>query len=298
MDDVLIIPITRNKITTNIASHDYLSQLANHILETRTNELIIDMRNVTYVSSNQFAVLGCIFDTFKHSSPKTKLSLRNVSFKLHDLILKNGFCSHFGFEKTADTYNTVIPYRYFSVTDIEEYERYLFLYLFSRADLPLMTDDVRNTISDYLLEVFKNVVDHTSSFRIYTCGQFFPKSSMLYFTVVDSGETIPYNVNRFFNLRRQSVPNDPLHWALQEGHSTSDDGPRGIGLSLIKEFIKLNNGNFYIVSGQHMYEINCNKEHYRRLNSSFPGTIVTLGFNLKDNAIYCMDSGSIQDIQF
>lgn len=299
MDDSYTIKIPLRNLGTNINSHNCLSALATNVMTINANNLVIDMKNVEYIASNQFAVLGCIMDTFVRDDDKRTLMLSGVAHHITELIRKNGFCQHFNLEKLPDTNNTVIPYKYFSVDEIEDYERYLLLHLLNRDDLPLMTSDVKNNILDYLLEIFKNVKDHTTSERIYTCGQFFPKSSMLYFTMVDAGETIPHNVRMYFDKYNQLPPDNTLLWALQEGHTTSDDdGPRGIGLSLIKNFIALNKGCFYIVSGKNIYEITKKGERYFEMEASFPGTIVTLAFNLRDDAAYYMEAGSIQEIQF
>lgn len=299
MNDTYTIDISMKSLGTNINSHNCLSALATEVMSVDAKNLVINMKELEYIASNQFAVLGCIMDTFVRNGEERTLMLSGVAHHITELIKKNGFCQHFDLEKLPDTNNTVIPYKYFSVDEIEHYERYLLLHLLNRDDLPLMTEDVKNNILDYLLEIFKNVKDHTTSKRIYTCGQFFPKSSMLYFTMVDAGETIPYNVRTYFEKYNQQPPENTLLWALQEGHTTSDDnGPRGIGLSLIKTFIALNKGCFYIVSGKSIYEITKKGERYFEMESSFPGTIVTLAFNLKDDAVYYMESGSIQEIQF
>lgn len=299
MKEEYTITIPIKGISSSYKSHNYLSCLAKEILESDSKHIIIDMSNVNYVASNQFAVLGCIMDTSMRLGIHTELTIKGLSHNLRDLIRKNGFYQHFGLDKLPDRNNTVIPYRYFSVNEIEDYEKYLLLYLLNRKELPLMTEMVKDIILDYLLEVFKNVIDHTSSERIYTCGQYFPKSAMLYFTMVDAGETIPYNVENYFTKLGTPSPDNALFWAIQEGHTTVDeDGPRGIGLSLIKSFVTSNKGELYIVSGKNTYEKTRKGERCLELEYSFPGTIVTLAFNLKDTSAYFMMDGTIQEILF
>ncbi len=299
MSDACTITIPIKEISSCYQSHNYLSRFAIEVMESDSKKVVIDMSNVKYVASNQFAVLGCIMDTSLSMGKHTEISIQGLSSNLFDLIRKNGFCQHFALEKLPDQNNTVIPYRYFSTNEIEDYERYLLLYLLNRKELPLMTEMVKDTILDYLLEVFKNVIDHTTSERIYTCGHFFPKSAMLYFTMVDAGETIPYNVEEYFKRCGKESPNDALFWAIQEGHTTVDeDGPRGIGLSLIKSFVASNEGELYIVSGKYTYEKTKKGERCKEMKYSFPGTIVTLAFNLMDTSAYFMMNGTIQEIQF
>lgn len=161
--------------------------------------------------------------------------------------------------------------------------------------LPAANDAIR----DSLLELFKNVADHTTSKYVFTCGQYFPKSFMLYFTIVDIGETVSYNVSTYHHSHNIALPDNALKWAMERGNSTSlDQKPRGIGLSLIKDFVMLNKGDFYILSNNETYEMHRAKDRFRKLPYPFPGTVVTVGFNLHDTAIYYLDSGTYDAIQF
>lgn len=55
----------------------------------------------------------------------------------------------------------------------------------------------------------------------------------------------------------------------------------------MKDFVKHNKGSIYIISGIETYEMVYSKERYRIFEKySFPGTIVSIGFNLKDKTSY------------
>lgn len=95
------------------------------------------------------------------------------------------------------------------------------------------------------------------------------------------------------------IPVKPLEWAIAPGNTTRlAETPGGLGLSLLRDFIGLNNGRLYIVSGNETYEKNGNKERHKYMHHSFPGTIVTMAFNLLDNSIYCMTSEKLPEIIF
>lgn len=281
-------------INNDYTSHNYLSELFHKINNSDANSLVIDIYPSAFIAANQFAALGCIIDSFAKSGKRIDLG-HNISAKHLNLIKRNGFGELFSLASIPDINNTVISYKNFDVEHINEYDTYLTLELFSRSDLPKMSHSVTDYIRGYLLEIFQNVIDHTSSTKVYTCGQFFPKTSLLYFSIVDTGETIPYNVNRYHQKHSLSLPVNTLKWALEEGNTTLDDDvPRGIGLYLIKEFVNLNQGYFYIVSGNETYEINPKYgERYKCMEYIFPGTIVTIAFNLDDNASYSMADENI-----
>lgn len=294
------ITITMPKsIDTGTAAHRFFGLLSYTLEKCNCNNILLDFKKTEFIASNQFAILGCVLIQFLDTHPEGHIHLTAVSEQILSLISKNGFGRHFDFDITPDVYNTVIPYRIFDVDQLKEYESYLTLKIFSRDDLPLMTSPSKSLLQDYLLEVFKNVKDHTTSGSVFTCGQYFPKSKLLYFTIVDAGETIPHNVINYFSSYNQIPPDNILEWALQEGTSTANQkGPRGIGLYLIKNFIKSNHGRLYIVSGNTTYEIQNNSERYKKVNPPFPGTIVTLAFNLGDSSFYMTQNQEIVEIQF
>lgn len=281
-------------------SHNQLCKLAHEIENTNASKITVDLTNVNFIASNLFSVLGCIFSDYARKNPCVDpILITGMKQPTINIIQKNGFCEHLGLTKIPDVHNTVIPYKHFSVDEIDEYERYLTINLFTRRDLPQMSKGVSNLIRDYLLELFKNVMDHTTSSFVFTCGQYFPKSYMLYFTIVDKGETIPYNVNRHHNIYQKKQPDNPLEWAIIDGNTTlTNNGPRGIGLTLIRDFFRLNRGCFYIVSGYHTFELHNRKERFKILDYPFPGTIVTVGFNLKDDTSYSLASEQNTTIQF
>lgn len=286
-------------LNTSINAHRILGEFAEFLKHADCERLVLDMSDVTFIASNQFAVLGCLLESYLDAHPDSRISLSDLQSPIIEMVRKNGFYSHLeGIDQLPDKHHTVIPYKVFNVFDIQEYELYLTLTLFGRDDLPAMSDQYRYMIQDYLLEVFKNVVDHTSSTNVYTCGQFFPKKKLLHFTVVDSGETIPYNVNRYFDSMGRESPDNILQWALQEGTTTrADKAPRGVGLYLISDFIQKNRGKLYIVSGNESYVLSSGGENYYYLEQPFPGTIVTLVFNLNDKTRYGLDSDEVE-IQF
>lgn len=301
IDDNREIFYMTNDLQNSFSSHNLLCKLACELRDTSASKVTIDLTDVSFIASNLFSVLGCIFSDFalRHPGPNP-IYLKGLKESTRKIIQKNGFGEeHLGIKKIADSYNTVIPYKIFSINDINDYERYLTLNLFTRKDLPQMSQAVSDCIRDYLLELFKNVMDHTTSKFIFTCGQYFPNSSMLYFTIVDTGETIPYNVNRYHFLHGMKNPDNPLEWAILDGNTTStDNAPRGIGLTIIRDFFRFNNGNFCIVSGSHTFEILNTKERFKTLDYPFPGTIVTVGFNLRDTTSYYLASEQDITIQF
>lgn len=115
-------------LQNSFQSHNYLSKLAYDFQRTNASQIGIDFSNVTFIASNLFAVLGSIlFEFDQRNSGEQKLYIGGMNEQITEVIKKNGFCRHLNLEKLPDIHNTVIPYKYFQVDQIEEYERYLIL---------------------------------------------------------------------------------------------------------------------------------------------------------------------------
>lgn len=287
-------------IQNSYNSHNLLCKLAEFIVYSNSNEVVIDFTRVSFFAANLFSVLGCILAECNRSQ-EMQIGCINISDNTTLSMHKTGFSKHFKQIKqigqVLDKYHNAIEYKVFDVSAIDEYEKYITIEFFSRRDLPSMSDGVKDSINDYLLEIFKNVSDHTDSKRVYTCGQYFPKSKMLFFTVTNYGNTIRDNVNMYFINGSNDPPRNSLQWAIQEGNSTSaTTTPRGLGLHLIKEFIRLNNGELFIVSDNETYELSGKKgERFLDFAYKFPGTFVTIGFNLNDTSTYFLSSEMVND---
>ncbi|MED9967563.1 MAG: hypothetical protein UFJ18_12360 [Blautia sp.] len=294
--------IQLSNLQTSYSSHNKLAKLYADIHSCSWDFIIINFEKVSFISANQFSVLGCILTSFLIQHKNTKISFTNLSPKIKEIMQVNGFGKHFSLEPLPDKNNTAIPYKIFNVSQIDEFERYIGISIFNRNDLPRMSCGVRDRITDNILEIFNNVKEHTKSELLYTCGQYFPRKGFLYFTIVDSGETIPHNVSEYLKDSGKSLNQSEtaLHWALQCGNSTRrTNSPGGLGLYFLSDFIKLNKGELYIVSGNETFEQTAKYgQRYKSLSVPFQGTIVTMAFNLSDTSSYCLSSEDLTDLIF
>ena len=273
MNNIGIKHINMKNLQISYSSHNELARLCEEINSFSGDRLILDFNKVTFISANQFAGLGCMSD------------------RLTSVIRVNGFNIHFSWSSLPDKYNTSIPYKIFNVSQIDEFERYIAISIFDRSDLPLMSPGVKESMIDNILEIFNNVKEHTNATHLYTCGQYFPQKSLLYFTVADSGETIPNNVLHFFYDHHLRFNGFSIDWAIQSGNSTRrTDSPGGLGLYLLSDFIKMNEGELFIVSGNEAFEQTKRGTRCKYLEYTFSGTIVTMAFNMADRSRYRLTS--------
>ncbi len=290
-------------IDNELKAKNLLAKLSEVLYNSKENEITINFEYVSFIAANQLAVLGALFDEFC-SIPDKHIYLYNLSPKLESVMKKNGFGKRLGYDQLKDEFHTTIPYRQFETHESIEFEKYLTMNIFQRNDIPSMSEAAKNTIIDNTLEVFNNVKEHTTSKFIYACGQFFPKSEKLYFSIVDIGETIKENVIDYFAEMEHSMENEIdshsyIEWAMQEGNSTrKEDSPGGLGFSMLSRFIELNRGELSIVSDDECYEFKKNKYRTSKMKYRFKGTIVTVAINMRDSFSYLAINDSIEQIIF
>ena len=135
-------------------------------------------------------------------------------------------------------------------------------------------------------ELFANSALHSkSSLPITVCGQFFPKSRLLDFAIVDGGRGIAGSVSS--TGRRFPNEADAIDWAMQPGNTTREgDIPGGLGSEILREFIALNGGRLIIASGAGFWCQKGNSVIKSPLRHSFPGTTVILEINTSDRNKY------------
>lgn len=262
-------------------------QLINFYIEHREKEfetINVDIRQ--WFSANMCAALGGIFDLF--SDNLNSIKIENIDSEIEKILLKNHFLSYFGYKKSLDTYHTTIPFLKLKLTDGKFFNNYVVDQLIGRAELPQMSQLLKEKMTEAIYEIFVNAQIHSKSDHIYTCGQFFPKDNKIEFTIVDVGMGFKRKVNERFNANLNSI--QAIQWATIDKHTTKENITGGIGLSLLKEFIEKNRGKMQIISDDGFYQFDSQGEQMHLFIGSFPGTIVNLRFKTDDNHSYLLKS--------
>ena len=267
-----------------------------HLLDSEHQKsILLDFAQVNFLSANLLAVLGCcVENTIVQRGHR--VAINKIHPKIKDVMRRNGFNKYFAWDDLEDIYHSTMDYASFKATtnNLVFFERYLLLNIFSRKELPIMDSSYKNCIIDNFLEMFNNVIDHAESPYVYVCGQYFPKSSNLSFSIVDQGKTIKRNVMEYLSENADSPPDNTLKWAILPGNSTKMEyAPGGLGFSTLLEFLKQNRGSFILISDNEVYEIQSGKERFKKLSLAFPGTIVTITINLKDEHFYLLNNDNL-----
>lgn len=150
-----------------------------------------------------------------------------------------------------------------------------------------LTDSAKELLFKNIYEIFNNSVEHSDAQKgVYSCGHWMPKKKELVFSVYDTGIGIPALVKS--KISTEFTSSQAIDWALTKGNSTKQlkNGiPRGIGLSDLKDFIKLNKGSFSIISNDIYYSYD-QTDIYQTLGNPIIGTMLSFIIRNDEDHIY------------
>jgi signal transduction histidine kinase len=152
-----------------------------------------------------------------------------------------------------------------------------------------MTDALLKKFRQNLYEVFLNAREHSETeLGVFACGQHYPQRNRLDFSIADLGIGIADRIWR--SLELQLSDQDAVKWAMEGGTTRTGGRPGGLGLKLIREFIRLNKGRIIVISSTGWWRQKANEVDHDKLSHRFPGTVVTIEIDTSDQASYGLSS--------
>lgn len=265
-----------------------IAELAGRTRELYLDSAELDFGRCGFFEANMAAPLYVVIAKLRDEL--NDVSIHYVPPAIEEILKKNEFLTVFNMEVLRDTNQTTLPFKLFKLQAGEQFNDYLDRYMWGRG-IPHMSDALTKRFRQSLLEIFLNASIHSDSKSgIFTCGQFFPKKNRLDFTIADAGVGIRENVRRYTE-RPKLGSCSAIEWALTEGNSTrTGKQPGGLGLKLIKEFIKMNKGKLQIVSRYGYYEFSAGGHSVTKMAHDFPGTCVNIEINTQDTSSYWLTS--------
>jgi len=275
-----------SRVGSDLRGYDRIAELYYAIGQFSDEQINLDFINTQWFEANLAAILGAICTFYKEQGKEIKI--KNLNSTIEDVLCRNHFLCEFNYDGFIDSKGTILTYKKFSPYQDIEFLNYIDSELLSKPDFPKHSKTLGKKISESIFELFENARTHGNCKNIFTCGQYYPsktKGKRLDFTVVDLGITIKRNVTQFLN--RPLSGYEAIEWAMEYGNTTKTGNVSGgLGLDIVKSFIKLNQGKIQIVSADGFFEYANNTISKNTLNNSFAGTIVNIEFNLNDKNTY------------
>lgn len=263
-----------------------------HEIQTSDDDVIsIDMSRNSWMDANMCAPFGAILEPLKDLS--RKITFSSMRQDLCEILRRNNFLrtSQFTGAPMTRAQGTTIDYQRFDPNDVAAFKEYVAQYLVGKG-IPDMTPALQRKFRESIAEIFENAMEHSDTqLGIFACGQYYPGHQRLDFSVADRGIGMRA---RILGSTRFDFPDEQaIDWAMAGGNTTRhprDGKPGGLGLKVIRDFVKLNQGSIQIVSCFGYWRFQGGPPELRRLAAPFPGTIVNIEINAADTQTYCLRS--------
>lgn len=288
MSETIAFKSCENQIESGETGFLALCRIAEGLEKFEFTPITLDMKHVDWFDANLSSVLGALLH--KAYSNFNSIRIVGLSFSINEILLKNNFLSYHGGEKRQDTYSTTVQYLHFQPGDDRSFVEYLERDLMGKS-LPIMSDSLHRAFISGLMEVFNNSVIHSETTDIFTCGQFYPKKHRVDFTITDLGIGIKENIKKHCGYEYSA--DAAIEWAMA-GNSTKlkkNKIPGGLGLQLVREFIRINQGCIQILSNNGFWQQSRDGSVIMELFPfHFPGTVVNISINTNDPYTYRLSS--------
>jgi len=274
-------------IRSDCNGFDSIADIAKQTRALFLDSVELDFSYCSFFEANMAAPLYSVIAKLRDEL--NDVSIENMQSGVEAILRKNRFLTVFNQPKLIDYNQTTLPFKIFKLTAGEQFNDYLNRYMKGRG-IPTMSEALTKRFRQSLLEIFLNAAIHSKSDSgVFVCGQFYPQNHRMNFTIADAGIGIRENVRRYTKRKVNSC--NAIKWAMTEGHTTKKGNqPGGLGLNLIKDFIKMNKGMIQIVSRFGYYEFSANGESVQKMNNDFPGTCINIEINTEDTSSYYLKS--------
>lgn len=281
--DNIVIPIGAREISTNHRGFTTLARLHTNMQPVRNHNIYIDCKGLGWVD----AQLGtAILTLVAHSGYNgNKVFFQDLADSPKMILQKNKTL----LGDVRDKFHTTIPVTAFPLNGEVAFANFARSHL-SRKEMPRMSAGLKSKFFEGIDELFANCGLHSKSQpHVYVGGQYFPAANKLSFSISDGGQGIAGSLlaaGHSFPSHEESID-----WAMQPKNSArTGDIPGGLGLGILKEFIKLNGGRLTVCSQRGYWEMHGKNLIIAPIRGAFPGTVASLEINTSDTRSYHLSS--------
>lgn len=278
------------KVISSFEGYELLCYISLKSYSAFNNNVRFNFSDNTYFEANLCSPFGALLEGLR--SRGNTIFFDGLNSLVENEFRKNGFYQlvNAGFSNN-DSLVTIMDFKKFTLLDTIKFQDYINEQLLAQMDFPQLSELLKKKINKSILEIFNNAHSHGRCEFVYTCGQYSASEMKLKFTISDMGTTIRKNVNDYFESKNKIDGKEAISWAVQEGNTTKKGNiPGGLGLSLIRSFLRLNEGNIQIISSNGYWEEKNGSTFEGVFKNRFLGTIVNFEFNLSDKKSYALSS--------
>lgn len=266
-------------------------------LQTQEPKIIFDSSNVSFIypiGIITLAGLGMYLAKYRQKNIQIKLP-KDVEVK--NYLIETKFMELAGIkdikleESIAHNGSLMLPLKQLFRTDGYSCDKLLSL-INKGVE---MSPSVRSNLFESIMEMQANVMEHSETKDGYfMIGQSYPETKRVRVSILDLGIGIKTHLMRSGLKFEQNNDSFIIVKAFEEGISGTGDTGRGIGLSVLKEFIDKCEGSLVVISNKGFF-IRAGKKIViqRDLSFDFPGTLIDITVNAQPGRKFFMKGEEI-----
>lgn len=254
-----------------------ISRLPELRKQIETSEEEYAETNLKFVRPYCVAYLDQVMRTIRKSK---QVLLMPIHPKVHQYLKQCGFEFLYGNCINAENFNEEIIVPLIRFLPGEHTSEDVISWLEQKVIkfIPKINRELRKKIVANLWEIVSNVFVHSESeFGVSVCGQLYPQKGYFELAFYDEGIGLANKIKMYGAIKEEDEDYLCIEWALQEGTSTTDKPSAGLGLHFLREFLKINQGNFQFISGNGYFgNFNSLIAEKLQLKNSIEGTLINL----------------------
>jgi hypothetical protein len=245
--------------------------------------VLLDLSVCTFLNAEGAAILAAFVLHRREWDGQTEIDWDTGSYELKRQLGRWQLTELFG-KKNFPWTDNAIPLLHQTELDGEAVLRYISSVIRAGENMPAMTPDLERETNKSFCELFVNIFEHARSpCGGLAIGQYYPHVKQVQICVCDLGVGLARKVQVAGHARECS--GTAIRWALEEGNSTKP-GPGGLGLYLLREFVKANGGSLRILANTGYYAQKGVENTAQSLRVLYPGTLFQVGLLLRPDEVY------------
>ncbi|HET6841769.1 MAG TPA: ATP-binding protein [Candidatus Angelobacter sp.] len=278
MDELILIPT----LTDSRADFEILFGIARQVHGLYEKDIVLDFSNCTSLMQNAVSVIGGLVKLAEHHGNQIELAWPTIRSEVARNLARNGLMEFLG-KPALKVSKSAVPFRHDTALVEDDLVSYLYDSWIGKGRVHL-SDALKGAIVGKACEIYINAFDHGHSpVGVFTSGEHYRQKKLLKLCVVDFGVGIPDNVRGHVKNANKSGA-ESMQWAFRRGNSTkkTEGIARGLGLDILREFVKVNNGTLEIFSHDGQAVID-KAQHFTSRSAIFPGTLVNITFSCDES---------------
>lgn len=255
-------------------------------------DFLFTFEGCQFLRQNAIAYLGAVSTYLKELGFSVMYSFSTMKKSIFEMLQKDGFLSsNFGknFSESSDVSADSIKFTGFRGNIKEDEQLSLEIVDYIRNEWLKdsnisVAPKLKSDLSAKMYELFANALEHSNSkIGCFVCGQIYDEDHEIVLTVVDLGIGIVQSVKNFLYQRNRIIDSrNAIKWALEPGNTTRSDDSGGLGLSLIYDFLNINNGIMDIYCNDVFLRVDQGELKVKSLETDFTGTMINIRMRKKN----------------